>query len=426
MKEYKKLLIISHNCLSKTGSNGRTLANYLQGWPKDKIAQFYIHPEVPDFDICEQYYCMSDSSIAKSILKRIPAGHKVEKDTVQGSASRTTVASIKVKNKNSIVFLLREIAWRSKLWNGSAFFEWLKMVTPEVILIQAGDAGFLLELAVDVGEKFKIPIVVYNTEGYYFKNNSYLPENWLSQFFYSGLNCRFKKSYGKLVRAAKAEIYNCELLKNDYEKVFRTTSYVIMNTSEFTAEEVFCPKKNQIIYAGNLGLSRHKSLIEFANALKKVRPDMVIDVYGKVPNEDVKKEIENCNGIKMHGFITYEELKKKLRESKYLLHVESFEPFYKEDLKYAFSTKIADSLAAGSCLFVYAPKNMAISQYLDGKNAAELITGKEHLESQIRKVLTNFDISDTYAKNGRELALKNHNISKNKNIFQMLLNDKKE
>lgn len=426
MKKYKKLLIISHNCLSKTGSNGRTLANYLQGWPKDKIAQFYIHSENPDFDICEQYYCMTDSSIARSILKRTPAGYKVEKDTIQNSNLNKANISVKAKSKNSIVFSLREMAWKSKLWNRHDFYEWLESVAPEVILVQAGDAGFLLDLAVAVGKSFGASIIVYNTEGYYFKNNSYFSENWLSQFFYSGLNRRFKKSYEKLIRASKGEIYNCDLLKNDYEKIFHTTSSVIMNTSEFTEEEVFYPKKRQIIYAGNLGLFRHKSLIEFANALKKVQSDMVIDVYGKVPNEEVKKEIEHCDGIKMHGFIPYEELKQKLRESKYLLHVESFEPFYREDLKYAFSTKIADSLAAGSCLFLYAPENMAISQYLNGKNAAELITEQSNLEMQIRNVLINSEISKTYAKNGRELALKNHNISINKNIFQMLLIDKGE
>ena len=118
MKVYKKLLIISHNCLSKTGSNGRTLANYLQGWPKDKIAQFYIHSEVPDFNICEQYYCMTDASIVKSILKRIPAGYKVEKDTMQRSTSCASVTPVKAKKKNSIVFSLREAAWKSKLWKG--------------------------------------------------------------------------------------------------------------------------------------------------------------------------------------------------------------------------------------------------------------------------------------------------------------------
>lgn len=426
MREYKKLLIISHNCLSKTGSNGRTLANYLQGWPKDKIAQFYIHSEIPDFDICEQYYCMTDSSVAKSILKRTPAGYKVEKRNTLKKNLYVTTDSVKTKNKNSITFFLREMAWKSRFWNGHDFYKWLESVVPEVILVQAGDAGFLLELAVDVGKRFGAQIIVYNTEGYYFKNNSYLPENWLSKFFYSSLNRRFKKSYEKLIKASKEAVYNCDLLKNDYEKVFHTTSHVIMNTSEFTGEEVFCQKKDQIIYAGNLGLFRHKSLIEFANILKKVHPEMVVDVYGKVPNEDVKEEIEKCNGIKMHGFIAYEELKQKLRESKYLLHVESFDSFYREDLKYAFSTKIADSLAAGSCLFVYAPENMAISQYLKDKNAAVLITDKSQLESKIRNVFRNSEISKMYAENGRKLALQNHNICVNKNIFQRILNDKEE
>ena len=76
------------------------MANYLQGWPKDKIAQFYIHSENPDFDICEQYYCMTDSSIARSILKRTPAGYKVEKDTIQNSNLNKANISVKAKSKN--------------------------------------------------------------------------------------------------------------------------------------------------------------------------------------------------------------------------------------------------------------------------------------------------------------------------------------
>lgn len=217
------------------------------------------------------------------------------------------------------------------------------------------------------------------------------------------------------------EIYNCDLLKHDYDEVLHTKSKVIMNTSEFTEEEVFESKKDRIVYAGNLGLFRHKSLIEFANALKKVRPDMVIEVYGNIPDEQVKKEIELCDSIKLHGFVAYETLKQELRECRYLLHVESFDPFYKEDLKYAFSTKIADSLAVGACLFVYAPENMAVSRYLDDKNAAVLITNQFVLEKRIKEVLCTPAISSQYAQNGRKLALQNHNITVNKELFQKLL-----
>lgn len=420
MQNYKKLLIISHNCLSKTGSNGRTISNYLGGWPKNKIAQLYLHAEQPDFSVCEDYYCITDASVAKSIINRKAAGSVVKEDS-SAETSKETVDSSKAISKNSLVYLARELAWRSKLWNMKGLNAWLESVKPEVILVQAGDAGFLFEMAIDISNRFSAKVVVYNTEGYYFKRKSYLQENKISTLFYPVLNHSFKKSYKKLVKAAKCEIYNCDLLCNDYEKVLPGKKYVVMNTSEFTEEDLCERKKEQIIYAGNLGLYRHKSLIEFADALHKVSPQMVIDVYGKTPDQKVQRELENCTGIRLHGFISYEELKQILRESKYLLHIESFDSFYKEDLKYAFSTKIADSLAVGACLFVYAPDNMAVIQYLKDKYASVLITEQAELETEIGRVLADTSVSKAYAHNGRMLAVQNHNIQTNRNVFQKLL-----
>lgn len=414
--DYKKLLVISHNCFSKTGSNGRTLSNYLNGWQKKKLAQMYIHPETPDFDICNHYYCISDVSVLKSILRRKnSAGFVVQnKPTIE---SKVRLNNHNKNKKNSIMFLMREFAWKSKLWNYDGLEKWLDEFSPEIILVQAGDATFLFDLAVSISKKYSAKIVVYNTEGYYFKNISYLQENRISKYFYPFLNSYFKKAYNRLINASKCEIYNCDLLAKDYESVFHTESNVIMNTSEFTDEDVSYPKKRKIIYAGNLGLYRHKSLIEFANALQQVAPDMLIDVYGKISDEKVKAELYACTSIRFHGFISYEELKNKLRESKYLLHVESFDSFYKDDLKYAFSTKIADSLAVGACLFVYAPENMAVSQYLKSKDAAVLITRPEMLVTEISRVLNNEELSQNYSYNGRKLAEDNHNIKRNRKIF---------
>lgn len=414
--EYKKLLIVGHNCLSKSGSNGRTLANYLQGWPKEKLAQLYIHAELPDFEICNRYFCITDSSVVKSLLKRKPAGYIV-KPINEKKASTTS----SVKKKNSLLFLMREFAWRSKLWNSHDLSKWVAEFQPERILVQAGDAGFLFKIAEDISRKYNAPLIVYNTEGYYFKDVSYFSENIFSKYCYPFLHWTFKKAYDSLVAHSKTEIYNCNLLQADYKAVYHNKSYVIMNTSEFTQEEVFRPKKKRMIYAGNLGLSRHKSLIEFARALHDVDKNMYVDVYGKIPNDQIAAELNRCKQICFHGFISYEELKQELRESQYLLHVESFDSFYKEDLKYAFSTKIADSLASGGCLFVYAPENMAVCNYLKGTDAAVLITKRDKLVQSIKAVLEDEDKCATISRNGRELAEKNHNIKKNREKFQKLL-----
>lgn len=423
MSQYKRLLVISHNCFSRTGSNGRTLANLLDGWPKDKIAQLYIHSEQPCFDICERYFCITDMAILKSLLKRTCAGSIVKpSDKCADKKDATVIQGNKAKLKNSIFFRCREAVWKSRLWNRRGLDKWISDFLPEIILVQAGDAGFLFDLAVDISCKYHAPIVVYNTEGYYFKDVSYLQENCLSRFIYPSLHRAFQKSYEHLIKISKAEIYNCDLLRSDYEAVFHTGSRTtIMTSSEFTEEEVYAHKKNRIVYAGNLGVNRHKGVVEFANALREYSFDMVLDVYGKAPNKKVEDELKSCAGICFHGFIPYDELQQILRESKYLLHVESFDAFYKEDLKYAFSTKIADSLAAGSCLFVYAPENMAVIQYLQGKEAAALITTQEFLKEKIAGVLQDELLCQTYAENGRKLAERNHNLIKNREEFQKIL-----
>ena len=101
----ERVLIVSHNCLSTSGSNGRTLLNYLKGWQKDKTAQLYIHPEMPDFSLCNRFFCLTDSSVINSIVKRKPAGRIVEKS--EETSSTEAKSAGKARKKNSLIFWAR-------------------------------------------------------------------------------------------------------------------------------------------------------------------------------------------------------------------------------------------------------------------------------------------------------------------------------
>ena len=56
-----KVLVIENECVSKSTNNGRTLGNLLKGWPKDMIAQFCISMVDPDYDVCDNFYYVSDN-----------------------------------------------------------------------------------------------------------------------------------------------------------------------------------------------------------------------------------------------------------------------------------------------------------------------------------------------------------------------------
>lgn len=417
--KYKRLLVISHNCFSKTGSNGRTLMNYLKGWPLDKIAQFYIHPQKPDFDICKNYYCMSDRDVLISSFKNKSAGKVVTQEMTEQINYINNNRIKKEKLKNSIVFLAREMIWNLKFWNNKEFEQWLNTFKPEIILFQAGDSGFLFRIAKRIKEKYGAKLVMYNTEGYYFKSKSYLVETKFSNFFYPILHYYFCKEYKKFMNACEMSIYNCTSLRDDYEACISHNNDVIMASSEFTNEELSSNQKKEhhIVYAGNIGLGRHESIIEFAKAVWEIDKNLYIDIYTQISDENIKRQLENSPGIRLHQFVAYKKLQKIILNSEYLLHIENFSEFYRDDLKYAFSTKIADSLASGNCLIIYAPEEIAICRYLTDKDAAVLITSKKELKKKLNQLLSNKDYQHQLKNNGRVLALKNHDILTNRDKF---------
>lgn len=418
----KKLLLISHNCLSRTGSNGRTLGNYLYGWDSECLAQLYIHPEEPDFSVCKNFFCISDSDIVRSILKRKQAGKIIDRTPENVNKSQKT--TFNVTKKNSIIFLLREIAWNSPFWKRSTLKKWIEKFKPNAILFQAGDAGFLFRLAANISKEYNIPIIIYNTEGYYFKKMSYLSENSFSKLFYSLLHKYFCKEYRKLMKCTSLAIYNCDSLMNDYKKEFDHNASVVMNTSEFTDMDIFNTDfQHRIVYAGNVEVGRYESIIDVAKAAHSLDSSIYVDVYASIKNSLIKEKFEQCEAINLKGYVPYDELQEVLKSSKYLLSVENFDSYYCEDLKYAFSTKIADSLASGNCLIVYAPETIAVSQYLKDKNASVLITSKNALIPTLKEVFNNEEYRQLLCRNGRQLALKNHSIIKNRDTFQQLINE---
>ena len=156
MKQHPRLLVISNDCISNVSSNGRTLRNFLLGWPMDRLAQFCIHSTEPDYDTCCQYFCVSDQEALRSFFTwKCASGEMVSREKNNIKAGTTG-------NRNSVTMLIREVVWRSMLWAGKPFHQWLKSFSPEVILLQAGDCAFMLHIARTLAAKFNIPLVIYN------------------------------------------------------------------------------------------------------------------------------------------------------------------------------------------------------------------------------------------------------------------------
>jgi len=414
-----KILIVSHNCLSESGSNGRTLSNFLRGFPSEHLAQFYIYNEVPSSDVCRNYYRITDKEALKSLISSKYGVTVISKEIAKESGQ--LVEEYKKPKRTPLVYYIREWIWDCGHWKNRRLKKWIDDFSPDIVLFQAGDAAFLYKFALRVAKERSIPLVIYNSESYYFKDTNFLAKSFASDFFYRILHHHFCKYAKKTIAYASHSIYITDALKDLYAKEFCGASTTIMTSSALTGSISEVSKtENKISYLGNLGVGRYETLIELAQMLQEISPVLTIDVYGNA-SDDVIAKLNEAIGIRYCGFVSYEQCTQVMRESEVLIHVENFSEFYLEDSKYAFSTKIADSLASGTCLFVYAPKELYCSKYLKDSGAASVATNPMEAMQLMQTILSNENVRNQYAKRGREIAENNHSIDKNREVFQAII-----
>lgn len=421
MFAYPKVLVLSNECFSNSSSNGRTLRNFFAGWPEEKLAQFYIHGADPDPVVCHRYYCVSDGSALRSFLHGKPAAG--EQNIQRNPEPKLQQSGRKVK-RDAVSMMIRNIVWNSMRWAGKPFYEWVEVFAPELILLQAGDSAFMFRLAGKLAKRYGVPLVIYNSEAYYFKTFDYFRSSGVTRMLYPLFHRAFCRAFEKTLETAVCSVYGCDKLKRDYDAVFGLPSHVVFTGSELMpAEKKRDGGELRISYLGNLGLGRHAGLVEIGNVLQELSPALHLDVYGKFPNEEVALAFENCKGIRYCGFVSYEEVRRVIADSDILVHTESFERFYKEDLKYAFSTKIADSLASGRCFLIYAPENMACTEYLKENQAAWVVERKEDLLPALRRLAEDVAERELYIDAAWRLVLQNHSMEKSAQKFQKLLRE---
>lgn len=417
---YKRVLIISNECLSQRTSNGRTLSNFLVGYPKECLAQFSVQGAAPDFERCERYFCVTDSEALQAFVKGKRVGKLLSPQREEVPAAPASMGH----SRTALTMLLRDLIWSSGRWKKGGFRAFVEDFSPELLLLQAGDCAFMFKLALKLAKQYQIPIVVYNSEGYYFKKYDYFRASGVAHWCYPIFRRRLKKAFSKVMRKASHVVYNCSALQQDYSVHFSARSEVLYTATQLeprrSSSENTLPR---ISYLGNLEVGRHASLIELAQILGELSSELRIDIYGKMPNEQVERELRACPQINLCGFVSYEDVVKTMQESDILLHAEGFDSFYREDSKYAFSTKIADSLACGTCFFVYAPEEFACSRYLAEHEAAYVVSELAEAKHVLKQLIELPQARSRYFENAMKLVRENHQADQNAKRFAELLNE---
>ena len=413
-----KVLVISNTEFNLSDSNGRFLGTLLRGIDNEHKMQFCINGTSVSSNLIKSSYRISDKTVVRCFVKKRVPAVKLPID-IPPEASKGIISNRKIK-RNAASMLVRDFLWKISIPR-TDFISLAKEFKPDIVLWQYGDSGFMSELTRRIANECNAKIVVYTTEDYYFKTWDYFSKRGRT-LTYTLFSTEMRRSVRKLFKESSLCIANTPFLAERFENEFGCRTEVVMPSASDNLNQAEEPiRRKRIVYAGNLGINRHLSVIEIARALYEIDPSVVFEVYGRA-EEKIWAELKEEPNIRMMGFVSYWEITEIVRTSLLTVHTESFEEFYRYDLEAAFSTKITDALISGTPLFMYAPGNLAETQYLKKNRCAFVCTEKQQLSSSLREALNDEKLRNSIIESGKEVVERNHNsIINQRRIYNLLL-----
>lgn len=417
-----KILVLANNCFAKNNSNGRILGCLFKYFNPDDVYQFYTAQGANDWSVCSHYYMVTDKMVIRSLYSRKGIGECPERS--QQKAQIAKISEMRARfGKSYPTMLIRDMLWGLYTWWTKQFDEWLEQTQADVIVLQCGDAAFMYRIARRIAKKLNKPLVLFNTECYYFYKDNWLGEN-VNTFGFHFVRHRLHKAIDKLMPIVEMSIYNSDNLQNLYQTKFKRPSTVIYQSSDYSAG--LCPIARQmnippkIVYIGNLGIGRDEALIDIASALHTINPKYVLQVYG-LASDEVEKQFRQTACLYYGGVISYNEVLDKLKDSDILVMTENLNPYYSRTIQFGFSTKITDYLFMSKPIFAYGPADNTGMAYLRDHKAAMVVSDKTALVQSLTQLLSDQTLQEQMIRNALSLATQNHDADKNAEKFKSII-----
>ncbi len=339
-----------------------------------------------------------------------------------GTEGNTIVGGKKVV-KTPWKALMRHFIWRRRRWDSDEFGRWVDEFDPQVVVVMNSDATFILDIATYISKARNIPLVMYNTEGFYFfKDNYFHKSRWLSNIAYKLYQLIYKKHFRIMMKQVSRSVHLNSLLQKDYCEEFGGVHTVLYtgSTLNFDSSNLHLEKPT-FTYLGNFGYDRPYALIDIADVLQSIAPNYKLDVYGKIPFPEIKRCFDSCPGINYRGMIPYEEVIDVEYSSTVLFHAEVQSQKYEEALRYGFSTKIADSISSGHPFVMYSSPDIAGAKYIIETGAGWHAKEKVELKEIVLSILNDDIERNRVLNNARQVAEANHSIERNADKWRELL-----
>lgn len=419
MNTYPKTLVVSINAWHD-GGDSNTLLNLFRKWDNGKLSQIYIRSELPDTQVCRDFFQIPETHVVKRLLgKRIATGHHLTQDEIQeGLAQGRSMQDDEKKglsyarsHRSWLMNICRECVWKMGTWKSKELKQYLTEGDWNVVFCPIYPLILMNRLQAYILKKTGLKGVAFiGDDNYSYKSGDGKLGFYIHRYF-------LRKSIRRVMDNCEEVFVMTPKMKEEYDKIFGIqcrllTKGVDFSNLNYVPKEIHKPV--QIYYTGKLIYGRNKSLAAIAESLEKLNSqgEIVGQLHIYTPDEitpDIKLTFEIGNSCDIHEPVPYTELENLLKDADVVIFAESLDMPYRNLARLSFSTKITDYFKTGKCIFAVGPEDCAPIEYLKEKDAAIVVTSYDEIQNTLKALLSSTDTISSYSEKAYRCGEMYHN-----------------
>lgn len=413
-----KILFISMSPIHKGVSIGNTFLNVLEGLPDAEFSSVYTKGGAPDARV-QNAFQISEKMLVKKLLRKTDTvGRRVEERGVQTDAHPDKLVTFARKKRYTVFFWGQALLWALPYWKSDALHAFLDECKPDILFTVLSDSVPLNRLICHIQAYVQKPLILYAWD-----NNYTLKMGLVSPL--CRLNRHINRIYMRATVKKVAQMYVIsDVQKRDYEKAFGISCKVLTKSADFSGDPPVKAAYNtplQIVFTGNIGTNRWKSLAMIAKALKTVNRDGVraqLRIYTGTPLTDQMQAALEIPGTSfLMGSAPASEIPKIQADADMLVHVEALDLKNRLAVRQSFSTKLVDYFRAARPILAVGPRDVASIEHLIRNDCALTASSAEEVRQALLSVLGGPDKLNDLSKKAYACGRAHHD----KTVMQQML-----
>ena len=422
-----RILILSNTAWDNQNSFGSSFSNIFEDMQGIQIANIYCRYGNPNNSVADYYFQITEKSLLKNLkTKSIPSGKQVfaaGQGTIQLSDREQTTFDTARKKRWQILFWARDLIWLVGRWCSPQLRAFIDDFKPDLIFQPVYYSNYLTRMALFLKKYTNAPMVGYISDDCYtLRQFSLSPLYWLDRL-------HKRKKVKKVIQQCELLYVISEIQKRDYEKIFGVPCKVLTKSADFSGEPPVKTKYNeplQLVFTGNIGTNRWKSLARIAQTLQIINRDGVraqLRIYTATPvTHKMREELDVDGSSFLMGSVPASEIPRIQSDADMLVHVEALDLKNRLAVRQSFSTKLVDYFKAARPILAVGPHDVASIAHLIENDCALVAETVEQIEAALEAVLADSGKLNDFSENAYACGRAHHDKAVMQQMLQADLN----